>query len=262
MADSPQNGAPDEPIDLGEYCRRVEQHLARVNEGHIIRIAGTSFELVRAWALEGVPLSIVYRGIDQKAERHRAGRSKRALRLEFCEADVRALYDDWRRAVGAWGGSERADDAPGELPPAIEERRRPSVTRQIDRAIDRLVTASGRLDQPEGLPEALTTILDATVQLRDEFRRARGAARDVLVQRAIDIDRAIGDAARRTAGTRLADMEADARRELAAFRGRMPPDAWDRAVRAGTDRLLREEFGLPFLDLATLPSSDAGGEET
>lgn len=260
MADSSQSVTPDEPIDLGEYCRRVEQHLARVNEGHIIRIAGTSFEVVRTWALEGVPLSIVYRGIDQKAERHRAGRSTRPLRLEFCEADVRALYVDWKRAVGVWGG-ERAEETADELPPAIEERRRPSVTRQIDRAIDRLVTASGRLEQPDGLPEALTAILDATVQLRDEFRRARGAAREALSARAVDIDRSIGEAARRTAGARLADVEADARRELAAFRGRMPPDAWERAVRAGTDRLLRDEFGLPFLDLSTLPSSESNREE-
>jgi hypothetical protein len=98
------DGVP-EPPDIGEYCRGVEAHLARVNAGQIVRIAGTSFELVRGWALEGIPLAIVYRGIEQKAERHRAGRSKRPLRLEFCEHDVRALYDDWRRAVGAPGAA-------------------------------------------------------------------------------------------------------------------------------------------------------------
>lgn len=247
-----------EVVDLGEYCRRVEQHLTRVNDGHIIRIAGTSFEVVRAWALEGIPLGIVYRGIDQKAERHRAGRSKRPLRLEFCEADVRSLYDDWRRAVGAWSREDRGATASAELPPALEERRRPSVTRQLDRAIDRLVTASGRVDQPDGLPEALTAILDELVRLRDELRGTRGAARTPLIERAGTIDRAIGDAARRTAGERLSRAEADARRELAAFRARMPSQAWERAVHAATDRLLRDEFGLPSLDLDALQSPSAG----
>lgn len=247
-----------EAVDLGEYCRRVEQHLTRVNEGHIIRIAGTSFEVVRSWALEGIPLGIVYRGIDQKAERHRAGRSKRPLRLEFCEGDVRSLYDDWRRAVGAWSRDESRDGTSTGLSPALEERRRPSVTRQLDRAIDRLVTASGRIDQPAGLADALAAILDELVELRDELRRARGAARGALVERASVIDRAIGDAARRTAGDRLAHAETDARRELAAFRSRMPPAAWERSVHAATDRLLRDEFGLPSLDLDAIQASSAG----
>src|SRR3954464_963633 len=86
--------------DVGEYCRRVEDHLTRASGGHLVRIVGPGFEIVRQWAIEGVPLSVVYRGIDLKAERHRAGQAARPLRIEFCEADVRAIYDDWGRAVG------------------------------------------------------------------------------------------------------------------------------------------------------------------
>lgn len=243
---------PEAPFDVGEYCRRVEEHLARVNEGHIIRIVGTAFELVRAWALEGIPLSIACRGIDEKAERHRAGRSKRPLRLEFCEGDVRALYDEWRRAVGAWSPEAGAAEAPA---PAIEERRRLPVTRQLDRAIDRLVAASGNLDLPEGLPEALTRILDDLVALRDQARHARGAARQAIAVRIVDVDRAIAEAARAAAGSVLAEVEAEARRELAAFRNRLAADAWERSVRAGIDRLLRERYNLPSLDLAVLPEA-------
>jgi hypothetical protein len=245
---------PEAPLDLGEYCRRVEEHLARVNAGHIIRIVGTAFDMVRAWALEGIPLGIVCRGIDQKAERHRAGRSKRPLRLEFCEGDVRALYDDWRRAVGAWRPESGGADTPL-LPPAMEERRRPSASRQLDRAIDRVVAASGNLDLPEALSLALTTILDEMVALREPLRQARGVARKTLTARLVDVDRAIADAARRAAGASLGEVEAEARRELAAFRGRLPAEAWDRSVRAGVDRLLRERYNLPFLDIAAVPET-------
>ena len=93
MSEQPQLAGPDAPLDLGDYCRGVEEQLARVNEGHIIRIVGTSFELVRSWAIEGIPMAVVFRGIEQKAARHRTGRSKRPLRLEFCEGDVRTLYE-------------------------------------------------------------------------------------------------------------------------------------------------------------------------
>lgn len=235
-------------LDIGEYCRSVEAHLARVNEGQLVRIAGTSFELVRGWALEGIPLAIVYRGIEQKAERHRAGRSKRPLRLEFCEHDVRALYDDWRRAVGV--SAAGLDEAPGDAGPVIEERRRPSAGRQLDRAMTRLAAAAGRLDAPEALRDALSGILEELASMREQLRHARGESRRGLLARVADIDRAIGDAARRAADPAMADVQAEAARELAAFRARMSPAAWQRSVDAAVDRLLRERFGLPAIDIA------------
>jgi len=66
------------------------------------------------------------------------------------------------------------------------------------------------------------------------------------------IDRSIAGAARDAAGAALAAVEAEACGELAPFRGRMPAEAWDRAVAASTDRLLREQYGLPVLEAATL----------
>src|SRR4030095_10344155 len=100
--------------EIGDYCRRVEDHLTRANAGHLVRIVGPGFELVRGWATAGVPLSIVYRGIDDKAERHREGQARRPLRIEFCESDVRALYERWRRAIGlSWlVGTEGTEEGP------------------------------------------------------------------------------------------------------------------------------------------------------
>ena len=42
--------------DVGAYCRAVEAHLTQVNGGHLVRIVGPSFDLVRRWAAEDVPL--------------------------------------------------------------------------------------------------------------------------------------------------------------------------------------------------------------
>lgn len=238
-------------VDLAEYCRRVEEHLGRVNQGHLIRVAGTSFELVRQWALEGIPIGIVYRGIEQKAERHRAGASKRPLRLEFCEGDVRALYDDWRRAIGVPGSPAVEGD---DESPAIEERRRPSVVRQIDRAVNRLIAAAGRLETPDLLREALVEILDRLTALREELRGARGEARRALVERVMAIDGEIGAAARRAADVGIAEVEAEAAREMAAFRARLSEDAWQRSLNAAVDRLLRDRYGLPTLDVTMPPS--------
>lgn len=237
-------------IDIGAYCRRVEEHLTRVNSGHLVRIAGTSFDLVRRWAHEGIPLAIVYRGIEQKAERHRAGRSTRPLRLEFCEADVRALYEDWRRAVGV--PAALADGQPAEgaaASPAIEERRRPSLAREIDRAQHRLIAAAGKLDTPESLRDAIAVIIDELAAIREGLRHARGESRLQLASRTAAADRAIAGAARAAADMSLEDVEREAAHELAAYRARLTPALWRRSLDAAVDRLLRERFGLPVLDV-------------
>lgn len=248
MTDRFQQAAAIEAFDLGEYCRRVEEHLTRVNDGHLVRVVGPAFELVRAWALGGVPLSVVYRGIEQKAERHRAGRSTRALRLEFCEADVRAVFEEWRRAVGIARDSAVPDS---EESPAISERRKPSLSRHLDRAIDKLTRAAGRLDLPDAFRADISRIIDSLARVRDESRHARGDARRDVIERLREIEHAIAAAGRVGGAGEVSAAEAEAGIELAPYRDRMDDDAWRRSFAASVDRILRDRLGLPYLDVDT-----------
>src|SRR5690606_9436989 len=92
-----------EARDLLRYCRDVETYLCRRNGGHLIRIVGPAFAMVRGWADAGVPLTIVERAIDACCARREArGGAVRPLRIEFCEAEVREQFDRWRRAVGPY----------------------------------------------------------------------------------------------------------------------------------------------------------------
>ena len=91
----------DGTISTGEYCRQIEAYLCRKNDGHLIRIVGPSFDLVRTWAGRGVPVKVVEKGIDRYFERYyRQRQRRRPVRLDFCEADVLDVFDEWRRAVG------------------------------------------------------------------------------------------------------------------------------------------------------------------
>ena len=70
------------------------------------------FEQVSGWAAQGVPLAVAFRGIDRYCERYYAkGPRRRPVRVEFCEADILELFDDWRRAVGV---SQLVDPGAGE----------------------------------------------------------------------------------------------------------------------------------------------------
>ena len=48
-----------------------------------------------------MPLKVACRGIDRYFERYYAkGPRRRPVRVEFCDADVLDVFDEWRRAVG------------------------------------------------------------------------------------------------------------------------------------------------------------------
>jgi hypothetical protein len=232
------------PDELSRYCRDVEDHLTRVNGGHLVRIVGAGFELVRGWADAGIPLSVVFRGIERKAERHQLGASRRPLRIEFCEVDVRALYDDWRRAVGVPRGPIEGDAAESEP----KARRPPSLGRHVERVIDRLGQVAGRTDLPEPFQRALTAALDEAAAIKDDTKGARGAARDVAETRLRELDERLIRAARDTSPRDvLAELGAEAERDLAPFRDRLTGAAWTQAMDATVDRLLRDRLGLPTI---------------
>jgi hypothetical protein len=236
-------------VDVGEYCRRVEAHLTRVNGGHLVRIVGPGFELVRGWALHGVPLRVVIGAIDQKAARHALGTSDRPLRIEFCEADVRAVFDRWRRAVGVTSAGESAPAEDDAATPA-DERRHPSLSKHLQRAVDRLTRAGSVVDVPERLRQAIDTALGEVVEMREASKHARGQARDAFVARLAPIDVALLAAARDVVTPDvLASLEREAMAELAPFRARLDAGAWQHALRVTIDRLLREHFLLPTLEL-------------
>jgi hypothetical protein len=238
------------PEALSQYCREVEDHLTRVNGGHLVRIVGAGFELVRQWAEAGIPLSVVYRAIEIKADRHHTGSARRPLRIEFCESDVRTIYDGWRRAVGLPRGDAASGTDGADSHPVEEQPKRPSLTKHLDRAIDRLGRVAGRLELPEAFLDAIGEVLQELVALRAVSKGARGADRDELTSRLAPIDTRMIDAARTAAGLDgLRELDALAADDLAAFRHRLSGEAWCQAVAATVDRLLRDRYGLPTLTL-------------
>jgi hypothetical protein len=234
-------------VDVGSYCRQVEDYLTQVNSGHLIRVVGPAFELVRGWARAGVPISIVFEGIRLKAERHHAGRSKRPLRLEFCAADVDQLFDRWRRAIGLSAAAAAMDTgSPAEAAP----RRRPSLAKHVNRAIERLTRSASRADVSEAYRDAVNQMLDRLIDVRDRWSGARGADRTEAAGRLLDLDRALLDAVRGTLdGPALEALRAEAMADVSAFRSRLTAEAWERTLAVGLDRHIRERFGLPVLEL-------------
>jgi hypothetical protein len=252
------------------YCRAVEDHLTRVNRGHLVRIVGPSFVLVREWHDRGIPLGIVTRGIDARVERHvrdhaeelADGKLVRPLRVEFCSAEVESLFDRWRRAVGLPRTAHPVDATDvgeseglgGNGPDSSQddeasEQRRPSPGKLLDRAIERLAGAAGRLDLPDAFREGVAALIDDLTPVRDRAKGARGPKRDEIMAELPALDVRILELARRTApdAVRVAARR-DAERDLAPYRPRLDEERWARAVAGAAEIRLRELLGLPTLD--------------
>ncbi len=225
-------------IDAAAYCRELETYLCRKNEGHLIRIVGPVFEQVCGWAALGVPLPVAFRGIDQYCERYHAkGARRRPVRIEFCEADILELFDDWRRAVGVTRGNGSEE----------ESRGRETLPLHLDRVVARLTAARAKRRSAD-LDDAIEAAVRELDGLRARAKQARGQERVALIERLHALDRALVDAGISSLDAAArATLEREAEAELAPFAGRMTGESRTRAVRVAFERLVRDHAGLPIV---------------
>jgi hypothetical protein len=233
----------EEPVDpetvdfrrqIAEFCREIETYICKKNDGHLIRVVGPSFDLVSGWAELGVPLKVAFAGIDRYFERYyRNGPRRRPVRIDFCEADVLDVFDEWRRATGVTGR-------------AAVGSRRPSLPAHLERVLMRLTAAraSGTLNAAfDRFLDRVAAELDAA---RSKAGGLRGDARAALVTRLAQIDAEMLQAARDSVGQEaLQAVGREAEEELAPFRAGMSAEARRRAQTAAIDRLLRGRLQLP-----------------
>lgn len=183
-----------------------------------------------------MPLKVAFEGIDRYFKRYYAkGPRRRPVKIDFCEADVLDVFDEWCRAIGVVA-----------IPNS--ESRRPSLPAHLERVVTRLTAArvNGSVgDEFDALVDLVAGELDA---VRAGARGLRGEARQALIDRLASLDGTLLQLARGAldeAGRAALSREADA--ELAPFRGGMSADAFARAREGAIDRLVRERFGLPTI---------------
>jgi len=233
-------------MEIAEFCREIETYLCKKNDGHLIRVVGPSFDLVSGWAERGVPLKVACSGIDRYFERYyRSGPRRRPVKIDFCEADVLDVFDEWRRATGVRSHHEDAGGA--EHPDAA----RTSLPMHLKRAVTRLTSArASDAIGPEFDPliDRLSTELDAA---RSKTGGLRGDARAAVIARLDTADvemMALGSAAIDAPG--METLRAEAEADLASFRGAMSADEYARALEGAVQRLVRDRLQLPSLRFA------------
>jgi hypothetical protein len=225
--------------DISQYCRELESYLCRKNGGHLVRIAGPAFERVSGWAELGVPLTVACRGIDRYCERvELKGPRRRPVRIEFCEPDILDIFEDWRRSVGIVQAQAAAESAV----PA----RKPALAAHLDRVVARLVGSRAR--RSPAFEEHVEALLAEIDRLSGEAKKSRGDARAAVMDRLVELDRGLVQAAAAELDRdAIAAARREAEAELAPFGSRLSPEMRSQAVEAAFERLVRESLGLPTL---------------
>ena len=244
-------------VDVPEYCREIEAYLCRKNDGHLIRVVGPSFDRVSSWVERGVPIKVAFEGIDRYFERYyRAGARRRPVKIDFCEADVLDVFDEWLRATGltavrpastATLEADSSAEAQG-FAAGQEHARQKSLPQHLQRVLSRLSSAraSGALD------ERFDILIDRVAAELDHVKTKRGGvrgeARAALASRLADIDRELVSGVRDQLDEReVRQLRLDADEELAPFRTAMNTSAYERARDAAVERLMRARYNLPTI---------------
>jgi hypothetical protein len=272
-----------EPI--ADFCRAIETYLTQKNEGHLIRVVGPSFDLVEGWAERGIPLKVAFEGIDRYFERYyRKGPRRRPVKIDFCEADVLDVFDEWRAALGlvaeapgtaalgteapgteAPGSAALGTEAPGTEAPGTEALdtaalgteaptthhpppNTQSLPAHLERVLRRLseARAKGTLgDRFDALLDRVSAELDAA---RAKAGGLRGEARQALIDRlgALDAELVRGLQSMLDAQV-LASLAREADQDLAAFRGGMTAETFARVRAAAIARRVRERAKMPII---------------
>jgi hypothetical protein len=235
-------------VDTDDYCREIEAYLCRKNDGHLIRIVGPSFERVCSWAAQGIPYKIACEGIDRYFVRYYAkGPRRRPVQVDFCENDVLDAFEAWRRAVGV--------RVPGAEPAAEDSaagQRKKSLPDHLDRVCEKITNRRAGVDPlPADYDRVLEEVTNEVAIFRDLPSPIRGDVRERVTNRLAQLDRVMLEAARaHTEPAVLQRMQHEAAEQLRPFRDRMAADAYDRALSAAVDNLLREREKLPVVCFA------------
>lgn len=234
--------------EVDAYCRAIETHLCRKNDGYLIRVSGPAFEMVRGWAEQGIPLGVATAGIDCTFDRYYAkGPRRRPVQISFCEADVLDAFDAWRRALGLTAAAPAAAGA-ADAPAGERSTRAESLPAHLERVMSRLTRLRAAASSDRELDDALEAAVREIDAARAGARQARGDVRAAILAMLDRVDeQMLGLARARLAPDRRAALEREAEMDLAAFRERMTPGRFASARHAALDRLVRAAAGLPVI---------------
>jgi len=224
------------------YFTEIEEHFCR-RRGGILLLSTLDWALIETWKDAGIPLEAVLRGIDSALDRYdqRPSKSKKVNSLAYCAQEVLTAAEDMKEAaVGA--ARESKPDRGFDSAEIAEFLRRCAC--ELESA--RLPSRSGVVPETiaREIAETLLTIA-AEIEAKSSLPRLEDLERrlTVLEEKFFAVLLAV------VPDGEVVSVRAQADRELAPYRSKMPPGQAEQLHRQYLHKKLLEKYNLPRLSL-------------
>jgi hypothetical protein len=224
------------------YFTEIEEHFQR-RRGGILLLSTLDWVLIETWKDAGVPLEAVLRGIDAAFDRYdqRPSKSKKVNSLAYCAQEVLTAAEEMKEAsVGTAANSKP---------------HRGFDSAEIAAFLQRCSTElnSAKLPSRPGV--------DPTAVAREIAETLLGAAGEIAAKpapaRLEDLERRLSVLEEKLFAVLLAAVpdddvvsaRAQADRELAPYRSKMPPAQIEQLQKQYLHKKLLEKYGMPRLSL-------------
>ncbi len=222
------------------YFTEIEEHFQQ-RRGNILLLNTLDWALIETWKDAGVPLEAALRGIDVAFDKWdaRPSKTRKVNSLAYCAQEVLAAAEEMK------------DASAGAAAPVAEQKRESGF--EGDKIAAFLRTNADSLIKAN-VPEQVAALV---AQMANDLRDIAAALSSHTPQKLEDVERRLTMMEEKLVGAMMANssdddlvgIRAEADRELAPYRRKMPAAQIDHLHRQFLKKRLLEKFGIPRLSL-------------
>ena len=224
------------------YFTEIEEHFIQRRGKHML-VSPLDWSLIESWKQSGIPLHVVFRGIDRAFAKHQArGTQQRVNSVFYCQPSVMECFEEYRLArVGEEkedGGEARRRRIDGDSRAKLLEALN-DLQRQLD------ATAKTLSDS-----ESVARARRMMAELLQEIEAGKGPPLVDIEDTLQTCDSILLDGAQRALDeSRLKQFQKEAKQELKIYKKKVAPEMYARIEQNFIKRKIRQEFKLPEFTL-------------
>lgn len=252
------------------YFTEVEEYFQQ-KRGTWMLLSTLDWALIDTWREAGIPLEVIFRGIDASFEKweKRPSKTRRINSLAYCLQEVLAAFEEQKEAnVGRESLKDKAksqalfsfeelksffDSIHASVLTVIEELRRQNVSRKSESADETQETKVPRVDKPSALAEDFERLIKSLQSLEQEtlaIPNPKDLDFEQLERRLSSIEEKLLAAIKNSVDDRtLVKLESEADRALAPYKRNMRAEMISNLQRQFIHKRLLELWSLPRISL-------------
>ena len=227
------------------YFTEIEEQFQR-RRGGILLLSTLDWALIETWKDAGIPLEAALRGIDAAFDRYeqRPSKSRKVNSLAYCSQEVLAAAEDMKEAaVGASGEVS----TPSEVARGFDAGEIVNFLCRNAKVLEQAKLPSGGASSPDALAKEAAASL--RVMAGEISARPTSRLEDVERRLTVVEEKLLAALLAATPDAHLVNVRAQADRELAPYRSKMPGAQIEQLLKQYIHKRLLEKYGLPRLSL-------------